>query len=389
MNRTRTALVITVVHDPRDSRIWFRQISALLSEGWSVTYAAPLSADTLPARPVSAVGSSPRLIPLPRAHGRHRISAMLAARRLIRREAHSYDVVLIHDPELLLAAAGLHMTNLVWDVHEDTAAALANKDWLPAPLRPVTGRIIRGVETWAERQFTLILAEGSYQRRFHRDHVVVPNTVTVPERILPSMKDRVVYLGSVTAARGGDLLPEIGRGLRDRTGGQVVLEVIGHAFGEDSHRTLAEAVARGELVWHGYLPADQALPRLHGALAGLSLLDDSPNYLRSMPTKVLEYCAYGVPVITTPLPLAATLVKEKQVGLVVPWRDAGAVVDAALQLRGDPARAQGMAERGHRLAADCYDWRHWSHVFVNELESLAGRLEAAPAARFAANYRAS
>lgn len=379
MNVTRTALVITVVHDPRDSRIWFRQIDALVNEGWSVTYAAPLSAETLPARPQPATGASPRLIPIPRAHGRARIRAMLAARRLIRREAQFYDVVLIHDPELLLAAAGLGVSNLIWDVHEDTVAALRNKEWLPAPLRPVTGQIVRAAERWAERRFTLILAEGSYQARFRRAHRVVPNTVTVPDRIRPSSNDRVVYLGSVTPARGGDLLPEIGRRLRDRTGGRVVLDVIGQTYDETSCRALTAAAARRELVWHGYLPADQALPRLDGALAGLCLLGENPNYLRSMPTKVLEYCAYGVPVITTPLPLAAALVREKDVGVVVPWHDPEAVVDAVLRLRNDAATARGMAERGHRLALDGYDWRSWSRVFVQELESVANRLEAVPA----------
>ena len=47
-----------------------------------------------------------------------------------------HDVVLVHDPELVLAAAGgPWTTNLIWDVHEDPAAALQVKSWMPAILR--------------------------------------------------------------------------------------------------------------------------------------------------------------------------------------------------------------------------------------------------------------
>lgn len=370
-SRRRTALVITVVHDPRDSRIWFRQIDTLINNGWSVTYAAPISGDRRPVvRPGSESGEV-RLVNLPRAAGRSRIRALVAARRLLKRVAGAYDVVLIHDPELLLATVRLELPNLVWDVHEDTAAALPYKHWLPAVLRPVTGRAIRSIEQWAESRFNLMLAESSYQARFRKRHPVVPNTVTVPEKILPGARDRVVYLGSITAARGGDLLPQVGSLLRDRTHGEVVLEVIGPTYDEPTRRAMSAAAAEHQLLWRGYLPADQALARLDGALAGLSLLGDTPNYRRSMPTKILEYCAYGVPVITTPLPLPARLVAEEGVGVVVPWQDPAAVVDAVLQLRADSVATRSMAERGRRLAADEYDWRRWSRVFLDEMESVA------------------
>ncbi|MFD0395345.1 glycosyltransferase [Streptomyces nogalater] len=73
--------------------------------------------------------------------------------------------------------------------------------------------------------------------------------------------------------------------------------------------------------WYGFLPNDRALARLSGALAGLSLLHDQPNYRHSRPTKVVEYMAHGVPVVTTPTPLAAELVERHGCGLVVPYRD--------------------------------------------------------------------
>ena len=63
----------------------------------------------------------------------------------------------------------------------------------------------------------------------------------------------------------------------------------------------------GDLRWLGFLRSEEALARVSGSLAGLSLLNDLPNYRVSLPTKIVEYCVLGVPVITTPLPLASDL----------------------------------------------------------------------------------
>lgn len=375
-NRSRRILVMTVVHDPRDSRIWFRQINALLERGWHVTYAAPFPSDhafdTGSLAPEAA--ERLRLIPLPKARGRARLRAALSARGVLRREGERHDVVLIHDPELLVAAVGRSVPHLVWDVHEDTAAALGQKAWLPGSLRRPTARIVRSMERWAEDRFTLILAEASYQDRFRKTHTFIPNAVTVPTEISPVGRERVVYLGSLTPARGSDDLPIIGRELRKRTHGAIKLEVIGPTYDETTTKLMLEADANQDLVWHGFLPADQALGRLRGALAGLSLLRDTPNFRHSMPTKILEYCAYGVPVITTPLPTAAKLVRSSGAGLVVPWNSPHAVVDAVINLSGDDGTAAEMGRRGHHVAAMQYDWAYWSSVFGDELEIVASRV---------------
>lgn len=63
---------------------------------------------------------------------------------------------------------------------------------------------------------------------------------------------------------------------------------------------LGQAQAAGLVRWYGFVPNGEALKMVDGALAGLSLLHDEPNYRHSLPTKVVEYMAHGVPVITSP-----------------------------------------------------------------------------------------
>jgi glycosyltransferase involved in cell wall biosynthesis len=368
-----SALVVTVVHHPADSRIRHRQIEALLGAGWQVTYAAPFRAFGLDPVPVSdgEHGGRLRHVDLPRSQGRRRLRADLAARQVLHQLGGRHDVVVVHDPELVLAAAGVGLSNLVWDVHEDPAAALQVKAWMPRLLRRPVAAGWRRLERLAERRHRLLLAEHAYQRRFRRSHPVVPNSVPVPSRFAPASGERVSYLGTVTMSRGCATMVAVGRELRRRTAGAVTLEVIGPAADAAAEETLRRAVADGVLSWLGFLRSDEALARVSGSLAGLCLLKDLPNFSVSLPTKIVEYCALGVPVITTPLPLAAELVRDHEVGVVVPWDDAAATVDAVLRLRSDASLRLRLGANGHEVAAREHDWKRRSQEFVEIMGELA------------------
>lgn len=360
--RALRVLVMTVVHHPEDARITHRQITALIDRGHRVTLAAPYT----------GFGVTPRAtieaIDLPRACGRRRATAVRAARDVLRRERDRHDLVLLHDPELLLALPGrTPSTPVVWDVHEDTANALGLKPWLPRAARPVTSAAVRVMESMAERRIRLLLAEHGYAERFGRAHPVVPNEPWVPATVEPPGVDRVVHLGHLSAARGAAELLDVARLLRPHG---VTLELIGPA--DNATAPMIRAAARtGLLRWTGFLPNDAALLRVRGALAGLCLLQNAPNYRVSMPTKVLEYMAHGVPVVTSPLPLAAETVRRHRCGTVVPFDNPEAVARAVLRLREDGAGRELAAERGYDAARRLHDWNVSGQTFVDLLESWA------------------
>ena len=107
-------------------------------------------------------------------------------------------MVLVHDPELLLAAAGLGMTNLIWDVHEDPAAALRVKSWMPKMLRRPVAAAWRGVEKVAERRASLIAGRACLSEEVPRVASSGCQFRIGPEGRCPAGADRVSYLGSVT-----------------------------------------------------------------------------------------------------------------------------------------------------------------------------------------------
>ncbi|HEU5032196.1 MAG TPA: glycosyltransferase, partial [Spirillospora sp.] len=294
-----------------------------------------------------------------------------AARRALAEHAGYADVILLHDPELVVSLPReTRGRTVVWDVHEDTAAALTAKGWVPGPARPVLRPAVKRLERRGERRLKLLLAEEGYRARFRGDHPVVPNTTYVSD-LPPGPPDdrRAVYVGNLSVARGALDMIEMARLLAHEG---ITVELIGSAD-PDVRPALREAQRTGVLRWYGFVPNDRALRIAEGAMAGLALLHDEPNYRHSMPTKVVEYMARGVPVITTPNPPAVDIVDPAGCGLVVPFGDPAAAAGAVLRLRDDPDLRVRMGERGYAAARARFHWPVHAERFVAQLEAWAGR----------------
>jgi glycosyltransferase involved in cell wall biosynthesis len=263
--------------------------------------------------------------------------------------------------------AQIGQTPVVFDVHEDTRASISLKSWLPDYLSDAARSVIDRLEKRADEKATVILAEASYQERFSPDAVVVPNSTWVPKKVTKPGVKRVVYLGSLTYARGASTLIAVAGALKTWS---IQMDVIGSA---DARTTalLRKAAARGDLTWHDFVPNDEALLMLEGALAGLCLLRDEANYRYSLPTKIVEYMAHGVPVITTALPVARDVVTKAGAGEVVAFDDPAAVMRAIARLRDNKSWREQCGKNGHAFANSSLNWANDSVKFVKTLEKAA------------------
>ena len=175
----------------------------------------------------------------------------------------------------------------------------------------------------------------------------------------------MVYLGRLTGPRGALEMIELGRRLAPE---DITVELIGPAD-SDVSAAVAEAHQKGWVRHYGFVPNGEALGLLRGALAGLALLHDEPNYATSRPTKVMEYMAFGVPVVTTPNAASAELVRRYDSGVVVPFIDAEAAAEAVLALRNDPERRHQLGEAGRAGALRDLDWRDDGRRFGELLDA--------------------
>lgn len=311
---------------------------------------------------------------MPRASGRRRVGSWWAVRRALTPLRATADVILIHDPELIPVVTSVRRGRgmYVWDVHEDFAAMAHDTVWMPTPLRSVLAAVVRVVEWYAKKRCRIVLAEDGYVTRFS-GAPVVPNTTWVGDAPADADGDpRVVYVGRVSFDRGVRELVSLGEELRSAHGPRVV--VVGAADPECKN-LIDDAHRRGVVDWRGALPNPEAMAVVRGALAGLSLLHDVPNYRVSRPTKVMEYLASGTPVITTPLPLAALMVANSGAGVsTVAWSGpdlAREVAHAVLEYASSSRRRAEEGRDGWRFVRDHWSWNSDGPRFVKILEDLA------------------
>lgn len=315
-----TILVVTTVHAADDTRIRERLIRTL-AEGFTVLYAtrAPAPTDASGLRWVELRGG--------------RVRRWFSALRLLLQT--KWRVAVIHDPELIPAAMVARLVRrrpVVFDVHEDFPAQVETKEWVPGPLRPPIRSLGRLMFRLAERFLDLTLAESGYRRLFRGDHPVFPNHPTYANWPEPVQEGdgSVVYVGDVTGIRGVPDAVEAAKraGLSIRIVGPVP-------------PGLRDSSAGAELL--GRLPNPEALRVAAAASVGVSPLRDAPNYRHSVPTKVIEYLALGLPVVATDLPGTRELVEGWEAVWLVPPGDVGAMAEALREAAQPEVRRSALA----------------------------------------------
>lgn len=329
-------LVVTTVHHPDDPRIRSKLIPTLAAE-WDVTYATPSPG------PSAAEG----LTVIELKGGRPGRWAR-AARVMVRKR---WDLVALHDPELLplgMLRAVLGRPTL-FDLHENLAQLPMSREWIPSWLRRPMAWAGAAVLRLAERMMTVTLAEAGYAGLFRRSHPVIANHLPadLPAPAPEARPAFLAYVGDITAARGAHLALEAAAGAGTRL--VMVGRVTPPALEAELHQHARRAGVDLELT--GPLPHRAALERIAGARAGLSPLLDVGNYRHSLPTKVPEYLALGIPALVADLPGTRTPVEDLYaVVYVTPgdpeeWRQAGRGLDERPGLR---AEALGQVDEVRR-----------------------------------------
>ncbi|MDJ0953135.1 MAG: glycosyltransferase [Acidimicrobiia bacterium] len=333
-------LVVSTVHPADDPRIR-RKLIGTLQEDWAVTFAAKGRG------PVDRTGLEWREL------SGGRVMRWLRAGRLL--VTGRYDVASLHDPELLPLGllASLRKRRIVFDVHENIPAQLRTKDWLPRWLRRPVAALAARLLRWGERRLDITLAEAGYAELFRREHPVFPNYLAgdPPAPRSVDAETGIVYLGDVTEARGIALAVEAA----GRAGAEH-FTVLGRCTPDFRAQLVAIAADHQlHLRFHGFVTPDRALEIVAGAEMGLSPLLDLPNYRRSLPTKVLEYLAVGVPTIASDLPGTRSVVANKPGVLLVPAGDLEAWTKAIAEVGADSA-LRNAAAAGAAAIRDSYAW---------------------------------
>lgn len=311
---------VTTGHDVSDARL-HRMAGALVAAGVVVEVLGLGDAADGPEGALTS--TSPQ---------RGRFARALAA---VRTPARARGRVLVSlDPDAAIGcaiAAWRHKRAFVSDVHEDYGLLLHDRAWARGPAGAVARLLLRVTELANRRADLLVVAD----EHIGTDHAVprlvvrnLPVAEHLPPVAPPDPQPRALYVGDIRRSRG---LVTMLQALERAPDWE--LDLVGPVASGDVtwlrqwQRSHPEVDAR--VRWHGRLPPRRAWELAAGAWAGLCLLEPTPAFMGAMPTKVYEYLACGLPVVTTSLPRPASLVRESGAGAVADGPQAVAQVLAS------------------------------------------------------------
>jgi glycosyltransferase involved in cell wall biosynthesis len=282
------------------------------------------------------------------------------------------DIVQFHDPELIPFALMLKAQGckVIYDVHEDVPADIYSKSWIPSGMRSWVARGAELVERATARRFDAIVAAtpviaGRF-RGYGARVSVVRNSVHLNEFIVPTAatkrRRQAVYVGRTTFDRGLVEMVEACAFV------QLPLLLAG-SIGSEELDWLKQSSA--DVVYRGKLERSQIATLLNESLIGLNLLHPEPNYLYSLPTKLFEYMAAGLAVITSDLPKSKEIVEAAGCGFSVAIPDRKGLAEKLSMLAADPEQAIALGLAGRVAVSRDYNWEDDAAKLVDLYRELS------------------
>jgi glycosyltransferase involved in cell wall biosynthesis len=325
------------------------------------------------------------LVTMAREYGGFTIRAAVAAMRLGRERR--YDVVQVHNPPdfLVLAAIGprLYGARIVFDVH-DLASDMFGMRFDGKPGARLANAVLRTIErTAAHASCTVLTVHEPYRRelitRGVRGDKITVVMNTVDERLLPrtrrsAPKGRfvVVYHGTVTPHYGVSLLVEALGLLRDAIP-EIRVEIYGEGDAVPELRSLSRTLGVEEALYISdrYLPREEVLRAVQSASVGV--VPNLPTRLNrfALSTKLFEYVAMGVPVVSSDLPTIRAHFSEDEMLFFRPG-DPSSLASALAAVRTDLHAAEKRVAAA-RARYEAYRWEKNAEAYVETLRLVGAK----------------
>jgi len=370
-----------VVHGPYpvgEARV-AREVRTAVEAGFAVDVIATRQ----PGEPAFEITGGARVIRLPIAHRYGAavlrviveymgFSALAFARVAARSCRHRYDVIQIHNPPDFLMIAALVPkllgSRVILDVHD----LAPDMFWMRFGGRRgavFADRMLRLVETLASRVADAVITVHEPYRQELISRGVRAEKVsivmnTLDEGLLLRMKEpegpqddgfRIVYHGTVTPTYGVELLVEAAAEAASSVP-DLRLEIFGEGDSLEAIEMRAEqaGILDRLAITPYFLPQEDVLASIRGASVGV--IPNLPSRLNryALSTKLFEYVALDIPVVSAALPTIREHFGDNELLYFTPG-DSASLARALVEVahNHDDARARAAAAR---LRYDTYRW---------------------------------
>jgi glycosyltransferase involved in cell wall biosynthesis len=360
---------MTSVHPASDIRILEKECRSLGNAGYDVSFIVPGAQ--------SETRDKVKIIGLPRSKGgrlsRMTLTVMKVFRAAWKEKAYVYH---LHDPELLFAGSLLKFLRgrkVIYDVHEDYAKQKLSKDYIPKIIRKPVSFFVKATEKLVSKFYDgIVTATDDILENFswHKNAASVKNYPLLS--LYPSIKEEktprddslhLVYIGEISEIRG---LDQIMTALDTAASHLPLTFSLCGKFYPLSYKEKFESHKSSAIVkYRGWIEPWNIPGILQEADIGLVCLLPRPNFLTSLPVKLFEYMASGLPVIASNFPLWEKIISENKCGICVDPCSPDEIAKAVQTLSKDPGLRAEMGENGKRAVQDKFNWEKESEKLIH------------------------
>ncbi|OUD35005.1 glycosyltransferase [Flavobacterium sp. FPG59] len=360
---------LTSAHYRYDSRIFQKQCRSIAKSGNTVTL---IVADGKGNELVNGV----TIIDVGVLKGR--IKRMFRTTQLIYKEALRIeaDIFQFHDPELLFV--GLKLKNnskrVVFDSHEDAVRTILVAPYLKSPLSNIISKVYGYFERFVCKRLDGVIGATPFIESIFKN--ISKNVVNINNYpILNEMesntswdekKDEVCYVGSIATVRG---LKEVIKSLEF-----VTSETRLNLAGNFAYKTIETEVKKlpvfDRVNEYGYVDSTEVKKIYSRSLAGIVTLHPIPTFMESLPIKMFEYMAAGIPFIISDFPYWRELLKGYECCIFVNPLDSKEIAKAIGFFSYNKDEAKKMGDKGRELVYEKFDWKFESDKLINFYQSI-------------------
>jgi glycosyltransferase involved in cell wall biosynthesis len=348
------------VHPRDDSRVRYKQVATLAQtfgkDEVKLYVQDGLGDETDAAHGYQIVDTGPRLARLKRmtVGGWRMFRAVARARP---RVAH------FHDPELLPWAILLRLFGIrvVYDVHEDVPRQTRHNPGLGPIAQRVLPPFVSLAEWIGARLISgVVVTTTTVYERFPKSKtIIVRNYPLLAELHSPTpapMRERpveVTYIGSISEVRN---IREMILAVARLPYPEARLRLAGTFANAETERGAKAMPEWASVRFDGWTDRQGVARILSESRAGLVVLKPVLHETLTLPIKLFEYMAAGVPVISSDFPVWREIVENAGCGLLVDPLDLDAIVAAMRWMIEHPDEAEDMGRRGRRAVEQRYNW---------------------------------